>query len=80
MFDRGLGQGRNVWERVGEMEKKTDGVPPRFRMTNEDKEFSHEAHFQLTVRNKTGLILGTILSFPFFFLEKILAQTCEIFA
>ena len=47
------------------MEKKTDGVPPRFRMTNEDKEFSHEAHFQLTVQNKTGIILGAILSFSF---------------
>ena len=34
-------------------------------MTNEDEEFSHEAHFQLTVRNKTGLILGTNLSFFF---------------
>ena len=51
-------------KRVGEMEKKkTDGVPPQFRMTNKDEEFSHEAHFQLTMRNKTGLILGTILSF-----------------
>ena len=73
MFDRGLGQGRNMRE-CGWKGRMTDGLlPHQFLMFDEDEEFSHEGSFSLNGAKWNRAYIGDIFVFFFFSFKKIVA-------